>query len=151
MSQISYLARQACPGNSKYVEEAYKDATHVPHGYLLLDLKQCTPDNLRLRTTIRPNENDSRTHEKKHRSFKANRQSLPVVNAIIKKADKSLIDSLSSPQQGDLRLSSPPSGQGAGGGARTRDRRVPADLRADSDSSHCATDAPKWLIRYQSR
>ncbi|GFN84342.1 cytochrome p450 [Plakobranchus ocellatus] len=31
-----------------------------------------------------------------------------------------------------LRLSGPPSGQGAGGGARTRDRRVHADLRADS-------------------
>ncbi|GFO34477.1 hypothetical protein PoB_006098200 [Plakobranchus ocellatus] len=31
-----------------------------------------------------------------------------------------------------LRLSGPPSGQGAGGGARTRDRRVPVDLRADS-------------------
>ncbi|GFN89851.1 hypothetical protein PoB_001635700 [Plakobranchus ocellatus] len=30
------------------------------------------------------------------------------------------------------RLSGPPSGQGAGGGARTRDRRVHADLRADS-------------------
>ncbi|GFO28280.1 acid-sensing ion channel 4 [Plakobranchus ocellatus] len=39
---------------------------------------------------------------------------------------------IASPQQGDLRLSGPPSGQGAGGGARTRDRRVPADLRADS-------------------
>ncbi|GFN94447.1 hypothetical protein PoB_002095300 [Plakobranchus ocellatus] len=37
-----------------------------------------------------------------------------------------------SPQQGDLRLSGPPSGQGAGSGARTRDRKVPADLRADS-------------------
>ncbi|GFN89238.1 hypothetical protein PoB_001574400 [Plakobranchus ocellatus] len=37
-----------------------------------------------------------------------------------------------SPQQGDLRLSGPPSGQGAGGEARTCDRRVPADLRADS-------------------
>ncbi|GFN80217.1 multiple epidermal growth factor-like domains 10 [Plakobranchus ocellatus] len=37
-----------------------------------------------------------------------------------------------SPQQGDLRLSGPPSGQDAGGGARTRDRRVPADLRAES-------------------
>ncbi|GFO19453.1 hypothetical protein PoB_004595800 [Plakobranchus ocellatus] len=37
-----------------------------------------------------------------------------------------------SPQQSDLRLSGPPSGQGAGGGARTRDRMVPADLRADS-------------------
>ncbi|GFO28800.1 hypothetical protein PoB_005530500 [Plakobranchus ocellatus] len=36
------------------------------------------------------------------------------------------------PQQGDLRLSGPPSGQGAGGGARTHDRRVPADFRADS-------------------
>ncbi|GFO33427.1 hypothetical protein PoB_005993200 [Plakobranchus ocellatus] len=37
---------------------------------------------------------------------------------------------IASPQQGDLRLSGPPSGQGTGGGARTRDRRVPAYLRA---------------------
>ncbi|GFO23846.1 hypothetical protein PoB_005035100 [Plakobranchus ocellatus] len=37
---------------------------------------------------------------------------------------------IASPQQGDLRLSGPPSGQGASSGARTRDRRVPADLRA---------------------
>ncbi|GFN83335.1 hypothetical protein PoB_000984100, partial [Plakobranchus ocellatus] len=40
-----------------------------------------------------------------------------------------------SPQQGDLRLSGPPSGLGAGSGARTRDRRVPADLRADSQAT----------------
>ncbi|GFO09909.1 hypothetical protein PoB_003641400 [Plakobranchus ocellatus] len=40
-----------------------------------------------------------------------------------------------SPQQGDLRLSGPPSGQGAGSGARTRDRRVPANLRADSQAT----------------
>ncbi|GFO05937.1 hypothetical protein PoB_003244200 [Plakobranchus ocellatus] len=39
---------------------------------------------------------------------------------------------IASPQQGSIRLSGPPSGQGAGGGARTRDRRFPADLRADS-------------------
>ncbi|GFO35413.1 hypothetical protein PoB_006191800 [Plakobranchus ocellatus] len=37
-----------------------------------------------------------------------------------------------SPQQSDLRLLGPPSGQGAGGGAQTRDKRVPADLRAHS-------------------
>ncbi|GFN74334.1 hypothetical protein PoB_000084000 [Plakobranchus ocellatus] len=37
-----------------------------------------------------------------------------------------------SPQQGDLRLSGPPSGQGACGGARTHDRRIPTDIRADS-------------------
>ncbi|GFO01579.1 hypothetical protein PoB_002808400, partial [Plakobranchus ocellatus] len=35
----------------------------------------------------------------------------------------------------DLRLSSPPSGQGACGGPRTRDRRVPAALRIDSLST----------------
>ncbi|GFO21793.1 hypothetical protein PoB_004829800 [Plakobranchus ocellatus] len=38
----------------------------------------------------------------------------------------------SSPQQGDLKLLGPPSGQGASGGARIRDRRAPADLRVDS-------------------
>ncbi|GFO01329.1 hypothetical protein PoB_002783400 [Plakobranchus ocellatus] len=38
----------------------------------------------------------------------------------------------SSPQQDDPRLSGPPSGQGAGGGAQIRDKTVPADLRADS-------------------
>ncbi|GFO39246.1 hypothetical protein PoB_006575100 [Plakobranchus ocellatus] len=42
---------------------------------------------------------------------------------------------MASPQQGDLRLSGPPSGQGAGSGARTRDRMVPADLRADSQAT----------------
>ncbi|GFN74353.1 hypothetical protein PoB_000085900 [Plakobranchus ocellatus] len=36
------------------------------------------------------------------------------------------------PDQGDLRLSGPPSGQDASDEARTRDRRVPANLRADS-------------------
>ncbi|GFO39740.1 hypothetical protein PoB_006624500 [Plakobranchus ocellatus] len=40
--------------------------------------------------------------------------------------------SVASPQKGDLRLYGPPSGQGADGGARTRDKRVPANLRADS-------------------
>ncbi|GFO09323.1 hypothetical protein PoB_003582800 [Plakobranchus ocellatus] len=42
---------------------------------------------------------------------------------------------IASPQQGDLRLSGPPSGQGVGSGARTRDRRVPADLRAASQAT----------------
>ncbi|GFN80120.1 hypothetical protein PoB_000662600 [Plakobranchus ocellatus] len=41
-------------------------------------------------------------------------------------------DDDASPQQGDIRLSGPPSGQGAGGGARTSNRRVSEDLRMDS-------------------
>ncbi|GFO08818.1 hypothetical protein PoB_003532300 [Plakobranchus ocellatus] len=39
---------------------------------------------------------------------------------------------IASPQPGDLRLSGPPSGQSADGGARIRDRKVPANLRTDS-------------------
>ncbi|GFN87680.1 hypothetical protein PoB_001418600 [Plakobranchus ocellatus] len=44
-----------------------------------------------------------------------------------------------SPQQCDLRLLGPASGQVAGGGARTRDRRIPAVLRANS-----VTTVPSW-------
>ncbi|GFO01742.1 hypothetical protein PoB_002824700 [Plakobranchus ocellatus] len=44
-------------------------------------------------------------------------------------ASRSLINAS---QQGDLGLSGPPSGLGADGGARNLDRRIPADLRADS-------------------
>ncbi|GFO42186.1 cubilin, partial [Plakobranchus ocellatus] len=42
---------------------------------------------------------------------------------------------IASPQQGDLRLSRPPSGQGAGGAAQAHDRRVFGDLRASSLST----------------
>ncbi|GFO21869.1 hypothetical protein PoB_004837400 [Plakobranchus ocellatus] len=55
---------------------------------------------------------------------------LPGSDKLGRKGDLSL-----SPQQGDLRLSGPPSGQGAGSEARTRDRRVPAGLRADSQAT----------------
>jgi len=55
-TQISYLARQMYPKNSKFLEEAYHDATKAPHGYLLIDLKQATPDELRVQTNIFPHE-----------------------------------------------------------------------------------------------
>ncbi|GFO44412.1 endonuclease-reverse transcriptase [Plakobranchus ocellatus] len=52
---------------------------------------------------------------------------------------------IASPQQGDLRLSGPPSGRGAGSGARTRDRMVPADLRADSQATVLPTPPGRWM------
>ena len=55
-TQIAVLARQMSPGNHKYVLDAYKDATQRPHGYLLVDLKQATPDLYRLRARIFPSE-----------------------------------------------------------------------------------------------
>ncbi|GFO08425.1 hypothetical protein PoB_003493000 [Plakobranchus ocellatus] len=57
--------------------------------------------------------------------------------------NKSNNNNNTSPQQGDLRLSGPPSGQGAGSGAQTRDRMVPADLRADSQATVLPTPHKK--------
>ena len=53
-SQITHLGKQMYPGKLKYLQESFKDATSRAHGYLLLDLRQDTPDHLRLRTNIFP-------------------------------------------------------------------------------------------------
>ncbi|GFN88732.1 hypothetical protein PoB_001523800 [Plakobranchus ocellatus] len=45
------------------------------------------------------------------------------------------------PQQGDLRLSSPPPGQGGGDEGQTCDRGVPADPKADSLSNVLPTSS----------
>lgn len=55
-AQVQHLARQLYPENPKFLQDAYNDATSVPHGYLLIDLKQNTDDNYRYRTNIFPNE-----------------------------------------------------------------------------------------------
>lgn len=55
-AQIRHLARQVYPDDPKFLQEAYYDATSRPHGYLLLDLKQSTPDEYRFRTCIFPND-----------------------------------------------------------------------------------------------
>ena len=52
VTQIVHLAKQMYPGQTKYVEESFRDATSRPHGYLFVDLKQNTPEHLRLRTNI---------------------------------------------------------------------------------------------------
>ena len=56
ISQTVVLGRQMYCGNTNYFQQAYKDATSKPHGYILCDLKQSTPDNFRLRTNIFPEE-----------------------------------------------------------------------------------------------
>ena len=45
------------PGKTNYVQQAFELATAKPHGYLLVDLKQTTPEGLRLRSHIFPGEN----------------------------------------------------------------------------------------------
>ena len=55
-AQIRHLARQVYPNDPKFLEEAYHDATSRPHGYLLLDLKQSTPEEFRFRTCVFPSD-----------------------------------------------------------------------------------------------
>lgn len=54
--QVSTLARQIFPENQKYFKESYEDATREAHGYLMLDLSQNTPEHIRLRTNIFPDQ-----------------------------------------------------------------------------------------------
>jgi len=56
MMQVMCLARQMFPNNSKYMLEAYKDATARPFSYLLIDLKTETDEKFRLRTGLFPGE-----------------------------------------------------------------------------------------------
>lgn len=54
--QFAVLARQMYPNDSKFAVEAFKDATKVPYGYLLIDMKPDTDEQHRLRTNIFPGE-----------------------------------------------------------------------------------------------
>jgi len=54
--QIKYLARQMYGDDARAMEDAYMAATEKAHGYLLVDLKQSTPDHLRLRSKILPDD-----------------------------------------------------------------------------------------------
>ena len=55
-SQMSHLARQMYPRRVNSYKRLFKDATSVPYGYLLIDPKQDTPEDMRLRTTIFPDD-----------------------------------------------------------------------------------------------
>ena len=50
--QIRSLALQMYPTNADFLVRAYEDATKVPYGYLVVDLRPDTPDELRVRSNI---------------------------------------------------------------------------------------------------
>jgi hypothetical protein len=54
--QVKVLARQMFDRDAPALEEAFSVASSRPHGYLLVDLKQDTPDYLQLRSKIIPGE-----------------------------------------------------------------------------------------------
>ena len=50
--QISTLAQQMEPSNARFIQDAFEDATRWAHSYLLFDLRQETPDELRILTNV---------------------------------------------------------------------------------------------------
>ena len=50
--QIRSLAMQMYPMNVEFLVRAYEDATKVPYGYLVIDLRPDTSDELRVRSNI---------------------------------------------------------------------------------------------------
>ncbi len=54
--QVSNLGKQLFPGKAKFFMNAFEMATEKPFSYLLLDLTQSCPENLRLRSQIFPGE-----------------------------------------------------------------------------------------------
>ena len=52
--QVQILARQIYPNNSRFLIDSFEDATKLPYGYLLLDLKQSTETINRIQTGILP-------------------------------------------------------------------------------------------------
>lgn len=51
-SQISHFARQFAPNNSKWIVNAFKEATKTPYSYMFLDNHQTTPDVIRVLSNI---------------------------------------------------------------------------------------------------
>jgi hypothetical protein len=51
-SQLTHLVKEMYPGRINILREAFHDATKAAYGYLLIDLKPETPDDMRLRTNI---------------------------------------------------------------------------------------------------
>ena len=57
-TQIQTLARQMFPGRSQLVTEAFSKATSEPYGYLLFDFRQETPEAMRMRTRVLPDDSN---------------------------------------------------------------------------------------------
>ena len=55
-AQFAFMARQINPGDYKWIVEAYHEATRMPYSSFVIDLMQETPEVLRFRSHILPQE-----------------------------------------------------------------------------------------------
>lgn len=57
--QIRFLSRQICPTTSKFFIDSYTDCCREPYSYFLIDLTQNCNEDLRYRTKIFPDDNNT--------------------------------------------------------------------------------------------
>ena len=74
--QIDVLGRQIYPSKKHYLLDIYKEATEEPHSYLFIDLYQRTPELIRFRAKILPDEQPMYTYVDKQLFA----QTLPIRN-----------------------------------------------------------------------
>jgi alpha-mannosidase len=55
-NQVATLAQQMYPHKSKFVSEAFENATKQPYGYLFVDLKPETDERYQIRTSFFPDD-----------------------------------------------------------------------------------------------
>lgn len=53
--QIRILAKQLFPEKSKFLVDVFEQATKKPHSFLMLDLRQDTPEEIRVQSKVHPN------------------------------------------------------------------------------------------------
>ena len=56
-TQVLNLARQIYPSNTKFLIEAYNNATELAFGYIRIDLSPDTPEDYRIQSQLIPEEN----------------------------------------------------------------------------------------------
>lgn len=66
-TQIAVIGRQMYPANPNFLSHVYSEATKRPHGYVFIDLRQETDDDLRIRSHILPKEFPMRVYKQETR------------------------------------------------------------------------------------
>jgi hypothetical protein len=59
-SVVDHFARQVVPGRTRFLHDAYEDATSKPYGYLFFDFKPNGDERVRFRTNVMPEEEGER-------------------------------------------------------------------------------------------
>lgn len=76
LNQITNLGRQLYPTKLKFFQQSYEDSTKEPYSYLLIDLKQETPEKMRLRSGVLPTQTSTNSKVRMNKIFESHIEAL---------------------------------------------------------------------------